>query len=191
MAMMRKPFFSNCSIMSPMAFLATASGLTIVKVRCRVFMISLFVLGRCLTTENIKSGVLRLGCRTHRRHYGLPNVRRRLGDANSGRFHGLNLLRRRALAPGNDGASMAHSASRRRGLTGDESHHRLLHSSLYVFGSSFFGVSADFPDHHHHFGLRVLVEQLERIQKICPDNRIAAYADCCGLTDVARRELID
>src|SRR5260370_42411224 len=40
MARMRKPFFSNCSMMSPTAFLRTASGLTMVKVRCRVFMLS-------------------------------------------------------------------------------------------------------------------------------------------------------
>ena len=33
MAMIRKPFFSNCSMMSPIALRFTASGLTIVSVR--------------------------------------------------------------------------------------------------------------------------------------------------------------
>src|SRR4029077_7488466 len=45
MARIRNPVFSNCSMMSPIAFLRTASGLTIVRVRCKVFILSL-VLGR-------------------------------------------------------------------------------------------------------------------------------------------------
>src|SRR5215471_13540817 len=43
---MRKLFFSNCSIMSPMALRRTASGFTMVKVRSRVFINS--VVGRRL-----------------------------------------------------------------------------------------------------------------------------------------------
>ena len=45
MARMRKLFFSNCSMMSPIALRRTASGLTMVNVRCRVFISSVVVLG--------------------------------------------------------------------------------------------------------------------------------------------------
>src|SRR5215472_9724272 len=50
MAMMRNPFFSNCSMMSPMAFFRTASGFTMVRVRWSVFISVVgpwsFVIGR-------------------------------------------------------------------------------------------------------------------------------------------------
>src|ERR1700733_3127597 len=156
MARIRKPFFSNCSIMSPMAFLATASGLTMVKVRCRVFMISLFILGSfdgCLPF-GMSQARPSLGPRSsaHSRHHSLTDVRRRFGHANPSSFHGFDFLGGSTLATGNDGASVAHSASRRSRLPGDESHHWLLHPSLYVLSSSFFRVATDFPDHHHHFG---------------------------------------
>ena len=110
--------------------------------------------------------------------------------SNPRRFHGLDLLRRRALAAGDDRAGVAHAASRRRGLAGDESDHRLLHVRLHVLRRGLFGVAADFADHDHGFGLRIVVEQLERVDEIRADDRIAADADRGRLPDAARGELV-
>ena len=49
-----------------------------------------------------------------------------LHDVHAGLGQRVHLLRRRALAAGDDRAGVAHAASRRRGLAGDEADHRLL-----------------------------------------------------------------
>ena len=85
---------------------------------------------------------------------------------------------------------MAHAASRRRGLSGDESDYRLFHPRLHIFRRSFFGIAADFADHHDDFGLRILVKQFERVQEIRADDRIAADANGGRLPDAARGKLI-
>src|SRR5271154_5101462 len=142
MARMWKPFFSNCSMMSPTAFLATASGFTMVRVRCRVFII---VVGRLSLVVGLmlfagtRYSVLDFNC--ERRHKRFPNRCWRFCHADAGRFHGLDLLRSRALAAGNDRAGMAHAASGRRGLPGDEAHHRLLHMGPHKLRCGFFGVA--------------------------------------------------
>ncbi len=52
-----------------------------------------------------------------------------------------------AGAAGDDGAGVAHAASGRRGLAGDEADHRLLHVGLDVGRGGLLGVAADFADH--------------------------------------------
>src|SRR5277367_4694209 len=184
MASIRKPLFSNCSIMSPTAFLATASGLMMVKVRCRVFIVESFVLGRW----SLVSGFRRY---THGRDNSLANFSGRFGNSNSCRFHGLDLLGGSSLPAGNDRAGMAHPPSRRRSLTRNESHHRLFHPRLHVFRSSFLGVASDFPDNHYHFGLRILVKQFKRIEEVGPNDGISTDANRRGLPDPPRGELIN
>ena len=95
-----------------------------------------------------------------------------------------------AMPAGNDRAGVAHAASRRRGLPGDEADHRLLHSRLHKFRRGFFRVAADLADHDHRFGLRIAIEQVERIDKIRSDDRIAADADRGRLPNAARGQLM-
>src|SRR5580704_5729146 len=166
MARMWKPFFSNCSMMSPIAFLATASGFTMVKVRCRVFIVGRrsfvvrFYLSRDATVSNpiadchpersegswslpapprlllpadttihrfARNDNPSLNFHSERRHQRLPNVRWRFCHADPGRFHGFDFLRSRAFAAGDDRSGVAHAASGRSSLPGDESNHWLLH----------------------------------------------------------------
>src|SRR5205823_2731823 len=93
----RKWFFSNCSMMSPIAFLRTASGLTIVRVRCKVFIFELVViLG--LSVDFV----------SHGRGHGFTDISRRGAHANSCSLHGLDLFRRSAMPTGDNRSSMAH-----------------------------------------------------------------------------------
>ena len=78
-----------------------------------------------------------------------------------------------------------------RGLAGDESDDRLFHVLLYKLGGGFFGVAADFADHDDGFGFGIAVEQVERIDERCADDRISADADGGRLSDAALRELVD
>src|ERR1700733_5394546 len=163
MARMWKPFFSNCSMMSPTAFLATASGFTMVRVRCRVFIVarSSLVLSGCWFSLGTRSSVLDFN--SQRRHQRFPDGRWRFRDSNAGRFHGLDLLRRRSLTAGNNGSSMTHTASWRCGLAGDEADYRLLHVSLHKFRRGLLGVAANLAYHDHGFGLRIAIKQVKHI----------------------------
>src|ERR1700736_1434507 len=51
--------------------------------------------------------------------------RRRRGNMDSGRFHGLDLVFRAAPSPCNDRATVTQAPPRRRGQAGDETDHRL------------------------------------------------------------------
>src|SRR5262245_46975131 len=86
---------------------------------------------------------------------------------------------------------MTHAAARRRGASGDESHHRLLHMILDILRRGLFGIAADLADHHDGVRIRIFVEQFERVHEVGPDNRIAANADASGLTDSELRQLAD
>src|SRR5580693_9850771 len=126
MARMWKPFFSNCSMMSPTAFLATASGFTMVRVRCRVFIIGRLFLDSWLLDLFYVLGTSysALDFNSQRRHERLPDIRGRFRHADAGRFHHFDLLRGCALAAGDDCTGVTHAASGRRSLPGDEANHR-------------------------------------------------------------------
>ena len=62
--------------------------------------------------------------------------------------------------------------------------------ALYVLGRGFFGIAANFANHHYGFGLRIAIEQLQRVQEVGADDGIAADPDRGRLPDAARRELI-
>src|SRR5579864_2324739 len=114
----------------------------------------------------------------------------RLRHSNPTAFECLDLLRGGSLPAGNDGAGMAHTASRRSGLPRDEAHNRLLHVLLHELGSEFFGVTADFTDHDDSFCFRIAVEEIESVDKIGADDGIAADADGGRLPNAALRKLM-
>ena len=103
----------------------------------------------------------------------------------------LHLFGGRALASGDDRSGVAHAASRRRGLSGDEANHRLLDMLFHILRRSLFRCAADFADQDDRLGLRILIEQLQRVDVRGPDDGIAADADRCRLSDAALRELVD
>src|SRR5581483_4846876 len=123
--------------------------------------------------------------------YGFTNRGGSLGYANPSRLHRPDLFRRGSLPARDDRARVAHPSSRRRGLAGDESHHRLFHVRLDELRRSLFRVASNLSDHHHDLGLRIAVEQFERIHEIRSDDRIATDADRRGLPDVPRCQLVD
>ena len=55
---------------------------------------------------------------------------------------------------------MAHAASRRGSLSGDESDYRLFHVGLDEFRCGLFRIAANLADHDHGFSLRIPVEQI-------------------------------
>ena len=73
---------------------------------------------------------------------------RTLYRANSSGAHGLVFFGRGALSAADDGAGMSHATSRWRGLTGDKADYRLFHMFLDVLRGHFFGIAANFTDHH-------------------------------------------
>ena len=102
---------------------------------------------------------------------------------NSRRGHGFVFLRGRSRSAADDRARVAHAASRRRGLPGNQTHDGLFHVRFDVLGSLFLRVAADFADHHDGVRFGIFVEQADRIEERRADNRIAADADAGGLAD--------
>src|SRR5215471_21301015 len=164
---MRNPAFS-ISLMTAPAFPAlTVSGFKIVNVFC------INVLNELFQTS------------LHR----LTDLGGTLHDADSCGLHGGHLFVRSSLAAGNDGAGMAHSPARRRGLTADEADYGLLYICFDESRSFLFGRAADFSDHDNPAGLRIVVEQPDGIDKVSADDRVAADADAGRLADLPFCEL--
>ncbi len=86
---------------------------------------------------------------------------------------------------------MAHAAAGGRGLSGDETDHRLLHVFLYIRGGQLFGVAADFADHDDGVGVGVVVEELDGVGVGGADDGVASDADTGRLADVEIRQLAD
>ena len=89
----------------------------------------------------------------------------------------VHLLRRRALPARDDGARVAHAASGRRGLPGDEADDRLLELLLDEGRRLLLRRAADLANHDHGVGVGVAGKQLQRIDEARADQRIAADAD--------------
>src|SRR5882724_7536559 len=96
-----------------------------------------------------------------------------------------------ALPAADNGAGVAHPATRRRGLSGNEADDGLLHIGLNPFGGALFRVAADFADQNDGVGVRIIVEKLDGIEKRSADDGIAADADAGGLADAELRQLMD
>src|SRR5579862_5105287 len=66
----------------------------------------------------------------------------------------------------------------------------LLHVRFHKLGGGFFGVAANLANHDHGLGLRIAIEQVERVDEIRADNRIPADADGGRLSNAALGELM-
>src|SRR6266571_8190574 len=73
-------------------------------------------------------------------------VRGSFNSADAGGGHRSVLVPGGTLTAADNRASMAHAASRRRSLPGNEADNRLLHIVFDPFRSAFLGVAADFTD---------------------------------------------
>src|SRR5882762_10852100 len=118
-------------------------------------------------------------------------VRGSFDRADSGGGHRGVFVFGSALPAADDGAGVAHPATRRRRLPGDEADDGLLHIGLNPFGGALFRVAADFADQNDGVGVRIIVEKLDGIEKRSADDGIAADADAGGLADAELRQLMD
>src|SRR5579864_2362757 len=84
---------------------------------------------------------------------------------------------------------MTHAASRRRRLPGDKRNHRLLHMLFYIGSRGLFRVAANFADHNDRVRFLIFIEQFQRVDKVCPDDRISADPDRRRLANAALRQL--
>src|SRR5581483_4400529 len=96
-----------------------------------------------------------------------------------------------AVSAGDDGAGMSHTASGRRGLSGDERDDWLLYVRLHILGRDFLGIAADLSDHDNGFGLGIFVEQLKGVDEVGSDDGVSANTDGCRLANAALRELVN
>src|SRR5262249_5448631 len=94
-----------------------------------------------------------------------------------------------AAAAGDDGAGVAHALAGGGGAAGDEADDGLLHVRLNPCGGGFFIAAADLADHHDGLGLRVIIEEFEKIDVAGADDGIAADADAGALAVVALGKL--
>ena len=85
---------------------------------------------------------------------------------------------------------MAHAASGRRGLAGDEADHGLSYVLLDVLRGDFFRIAADFANQHDCVCVRIFVEHAHSVQEAGADDGIAADSDTCGLANAKLRKLI-
>src|SRR3954464_14652219 len=149
MPMILKPLALIVEMMSPVAFFATASGLMIAKVRWSVFILLSLYKSRSLARRlGMTTKQLSAHCAfSERLHERLADHGWRFRDADACSLKRFDLFSRSAMPAGDDRAGVSHAAARRRGLSRDECHHRLLHMLLHVFGRSFFVGAADLADH--------------------------------------------
>src|SRR5271170_7537953 len=125
----------------------------------------------------------------HPRHR-LADLRRRLHHRNPRLRHRLHLLRSRSLTARDDRTRMTHPPPRRSRLPRDKSNYRLLHMLLDVLRRSLFRRAADLPDHDDRLSLRILIQQLQRIDMGRPNNRVAPNPNRRRLPNPARRQLV-
>src|ERR1700733_13701358 len=132
---MRNPAFSIIASIWPACPSATASGLMIANV-CSIAMFN--SCAALQTALNLFSDFGGGGANSN------PRV-----------LHRLHFVFRFSRSARNDRARVAHSSSWRRGLSGDESNHRLLDVRLDVLRRGLLGVAADLADHHD--GVRIFI----------------------------------
>src|SRR5262249_49071939 len=92
-------------------------------------------------------------------------------------------------APPEDGAPLTHPSAGRRGLSRDEGDDRLPEVRLDPRGGVFLGAAADLADHDHRVGVRIVREQLQRVDVGRADERVAADADARRLPHAEARQL--
>ena len=105
-------------------------------------------------------------------------------------FHHIHLGIRRIRLPGNNGAGMAHAASRGRRYARDKSDHRLAHVFLRPVRCIDFLRTADLANHDDGIGIRVLLESTQHGHKIGTVDRVTANTDRGRLSHSQRRHLL-
>src|SRR5712691_927035 len=120
----------------------------------------------------------------------MADLRGTLHRVNARGAHGGVFIFSGALASADDRAGVAHAAARRSGLAGNEADHGFPHVRFDEFRSAFFGIAADFADHHDGVRIGIVVEETDRVKERCADDGIAADADAGGLADTETRELV-
>ena len=100
----------------------------------------------------------------------------------------VDLGGRGARAARDDRAGMAHPLALGRGPAGDERDLRDVREVLgRPGGRLLLGGAADLADQHERLGLGVRREQLEDVEELRPDDRVAADADAGRLAEARRR----
>src|SRR5262245_602274 len=84
---------------------------------------------------------------------------------------------------------MTHSSAWRRRLSANETDDRFLHIRFDVCRSFFFSVSAYFTDHNNPTRLLVFIEEADRVDEICADDRISTDTNASRLANLPPREL--
>src|SRR5438876_9700612 len=84
---------------------------------------------------------------------------------------------------------MPHAPPRRRGLPCDKPHNGLLPILLAELRGFLFGGATDLPHHDDQTSLAVFIEKPERIDEVCPNDRITTNSDAGRLPDLAPRKL--
>src|SRR6185295_13408741 len=97
--------------------------------------------------------------------------------------------RRGALAAADDGAGVAHAASRRGCRARDESRDGLLAVFLDPLSGFFFRAATDLTNHDDALRLRVVVEELDYVEMRRAIDRVATDADAGALANVTTGEL--
>ena len=86
---------------------------------------------------------------------------------------------------------MAHALARRRRDPGNKADHRFFHMLFGPARCVFFIGPADFADHDHRFGRRIVIEQFQHIDVLESVHRIAADAHGGRLSEADLGELAD
>src|SRR3989441_3536294 len=88
-------------------------------------------------------------------------------------------------------ARVAHAATRRCGLAGDEPDHGLRHAALRELGGLLLVRAADLPDQHDGIGVRVRLEGGQALDEVGADQGVATDPDAGRLAVTRPRELVD
>src|SRR5262252_3821249 len=95
-------------------------------------------------------------------------------DSHAGGRERRHLLGCGALSAGDDRAGVTHATPRRRGLAGDERDDGLLQVAFDPGRRFFLGAAADLSNHDDGVGVRVFLEQLQRVDVRGADQRVSA-----------------
>src|SRR5690348_16731141 len=118
---------------------------------------------------------------------GGAEFRRGFYGADARCCHRRVFIFRRALTSADDGARVAHAASRRSGLASNETDDGFFHVGLDPCRGLFLGVAADFTDQNDGARIGIVVKKLDGIEEGRADDGVAADADAGGLADAEKR----
>jgi hypothetical protein len=129
----------------------------------------------------------------HHRKHRRAKLRGRVTDANAGMLHRLDLAAGSALAPSDDGASVAHAAAWRGSDACNEAHHGLLRVPVRLkpLRGFLLRLAADLADHNDALRLGVVREALEHVDEVGAVKGVATDADARGLSEPGVRRLVD